>query len=371
MNMKTRPLILIVDDNPQNLQVLCAILKNAGYRIAAAANGTEALSCVNERIPDLILLDMMMPDINGIEVCSRLKKDLRTSGVPVIFISALSDSYNKVKSFEAGGIDFITKPFEKGEVLMRVKTHLELKLAIDTIKDQNASKDRFFSIVGHDLKAHVSSLVYTAKLFSESMDELEREEIIGLSMEMNKNVTNLHKLLENLLDWAALQRDAMAFNPVSFQLSTLIKDCVHYFSAALEKKNITLAMEIPDHVCAYGDGNMISSLVRNLIANAIKYSYENGRIEISSTLLSTGYIEVSVSDHGTGMDPEAVSKLFRMDEKFSTPGTAGEKGTGLGLLLCRELIERNDGKIHIESKARQGSTFSFTLPAERKPAHAN
>ncbi|GCD10328.1 hybrid sensor histidine kinase/response regulator [Clostridium tagluense] len=370
MNNQKQFLILVVEDSSLNLQIISDILNGKGYKVAIARNGYEALNFLLENTPDIILLDIIMPGLNGIELCYEIKKSIKTKNIPIIFISALTDISSKVNGFKAGGVDFITKPFQKEEVLARVQIHLALKESMEIIKEQKKqleesiiSKNHFFSIIAHDLKSPFNGLIGITDFFSKSIEEFDKEELALLALDMNKTAINLYRLCENLLDWASLQRGTMAFTPVQFELQGLVKDCVEVLKCNFTQKKIIVKINVAKQNvnCDY---DMIHTIMRNLISNAIKFTNIGGCITISSNYLDSGFIEVSVADTGVGMDPSILSKLFRIDIKHGTVGTEGETGTSLGLILCKELVEKNSGKIWAISTMGQGSCFKFTIPSE-------
>ncbi|MCB2298995.1 hybrid sensor histidine kinase/response regulator [Clostridium tagluense] len=370
MNNQKQFLILVVEDSSLNLQIISDILNSKGYKVAIARNGYEALNFLLENTPDIILLDIIMPGLNGIELCYEIKKSIKTKNIPIIFISALTDISSKVSGFKAGGVDFITKPFQKEEVLARVQIHLALKESMEIIKEQKKqleesiiSKNHFFSIIAHDLKSPFNGLIGITDFFSKSIEEFDKEELALLALDMNKTAINLYRLCENLLDWASLQRGTMTFTPVKFELQNLVKDCVEVLKYNFTQKKIIMKIDVAkqDINCDY---DMIHTIMRNLISNAIKFTNVGGCITISSNYLDSGFIEVSVADTGVGMDPGILSKLFRIDIKHGTVGTEGETGTSLGLILCKELVEKNSGKIWAISTLGQGSCFKFTIPSE-------
>lgn len=361
-NTLSNPNILIVDDNPTNLKVLFSYLTQSGFRTFIAKSGMDAIEQVHRLPPDLILLDIMMPGIDGIETCRRLKADERTKDIPVIFITALSDTTNKVRGFEAGGVDYITKPFQQEEVLARINTHLTMQRQKQELRTLNITKDKFFSIIAHDLRGAFSGLLGFSSLLATATNDFSYEQIAQISHSMHESITNTYKLLENLLDWARLQKGILEFEPEQLDLYDAAKTAVKLFSNPAQQKEITLTNHIePNCVFIYGDSNMINTVTRNLIANALKFTYPAGQVTISAQCLDE-LVEISVADTGVGIAPDLQAKLFRIDAKVKQIGTADERGTGLGLILCQELVKRHGGEIWVESEIGHGSTFKFTVP---------
>lgn len=371
MNLnETKTTILVVDDNPRNLKLLGIILRPLDYELYIAGDGPHALEILDKADVDLVLLDIMMPDMNGYEVCEKIKSNERTADVPVVFLTAKVDPSDLVAGFEAGAIDYIKKPFNQSELIARIKTHIELKKAKDLLKLQNdelqklnATKDRFFSIVAHDLKNPLGAIRDLTSSLSESYDDFSEEEKKDFLNEMKNSSKTLYELLENLLTWSRSQRNLIQYTPDFFLLDFVVKNCVSTLSLIAEKKQIQLIDNVPEGFEVFADANMVTTIIRNLISNALKFTPDGGTITIKSTI-EAGFAKISVADTGVGISPENQKKLFRIDSAFTTKGTANEAGTGLGLILCQEFVERLGGTIAVESELGKGTTFFFTLPIQ-------
>ena len=364
--------ILVVDDNPRNLKLLGIILRPLDYELFIAGDGPHALEILDKTNIDLVLLDIMMPDMNGYEVCEKIKSNERTADVPVVFLTAKVDPSDLVAGFEAGAIDYIKKPFNQSELIARIKTHIELKKAKDMLKLQNdelqklnATKDRFFSIVAHDLKNPLGAIRDLTSSLAEAYDDFTEEEKKDFLHEMKNSSKTLYELLENLLTWSRSQRNLIQFTPDYFHLDFVVKNCVSTLSLLADNKQIQIIDEVPEEFEVWADANMVTTIVRNLISNALKFTPEGGNITIRS--VADGEIaKVSISDTGVGISPANLKKLFRIDSAFTTKGTSNEAGTGLGLILCQEFVERHGGTIGVESELGQGTTFNFTLDLRKK-----
>jgi signal transduction histidine kinase len=225
----------------------------------------------------------------------------------------------------------------------------------------NATKDKFFSIISHDLKNPFSSLLSISELMVESFDHTDREDHKAGFQKINQSVKHLLDLLENLLTWSRSQRGKIKYEPVRFNLSTLVQENINLHRLLAERKGIMLQSNDQGEVYAYGDRDMINSVIRNLVTNAVKFTERDKKVEIQLNPKDKE-VEVSIMDEGIGISSEQLEKLFRIDEKFKSTGTAGEKGTGLGLIICREFVEKNGGEIHVRSSPGKGSVFSFTIP---------
>ncbi len=364
-----KPYILLVDDTEANLRVLGPLLRTEGWAVAAATNGAQALELIARRPPDLVLLDVMMPEMDGFEVCRRLRANAATQDLPVLFITALTDEESIVKGFSVGGQDYIAKPFRQAELIARVRTHLALREATRRAERQaadlaqlNADKDRFFSIIAHDLRSPLAGLLGLSETMAANLQHFTPAEATESMVEMAKAARNLYQLLENLLEWSQLQTGRMECKPERVELELLLMELADLFGASSQQKNITLQLQ-PQPCTAWGDRRMINAVFRNLISNALKFTPRGGRVTLRCGNLD-GLAFAEVADSGAGISPKLLETLFAPGAKpASQPGTAGERGTGLGLVLCREMLERMDGTITASSSPGQGSILLVTLPA--------
>jgi two-component system, sensor histidine kinase and response regulator len=381
MNMligdEKKGIVLVVDDNPASLGLLFEYLSHNGFDVLVAQDGETAIEQAKFEQPEIILLDIMMPGLDGFETCRALKADEATKDIPVIFITALSESMEKVKGFAAGGVDYITKPFQTDEVGARVNAHLTIRRLQQRLQTQNAllarqkeelsqlnaSKDKFFSIIAHDLRTPLTSLLAYTRFAVESLASFDQDELQEMVNHLRNTSENLYELLENLLDWSKIQRGIMGYYPQHVDIHELLARNLTLFSPCARQKQITLQSSIQERTYVYADEKMLDVVMRNLISNALKFTHAHGRVEVTASPANR-FLAVSVSDTGVGISQEVLPKLFRIDEKYRDLGTAGEIGTGLGLILCKELVEKSGGKIWVRSELGKGSTFSFTLPQE-------
>lgn len=243
--------------------------------------------------------------------------------------------------------------------------HNELQKTNTQLQDLNASKDKFFSIISHDLRSPFNVMLGYSQILDERFDELERERIQSDIKKLRKSAEGLYALLENLLTWSRIQRGAIEYYPEEIDLSDVSDENIDLFAARAEQKGITLRSMIQMHEMVYADENMVNTVIRNLVSNALKFTPSGGRIELF-VRPSGDFVEVSVADTGTGINEEDIPKLFRIDAQYTNLGTDGEKGTGLGLNLCQDLVEKNGGEIWVESERGKGTTFKFTLPKKEK-----
>jgi signal transduction histidine kinase len=229
------------------------------------------------------------------------------------------------------------------------------------LQDLNATKDKFFSIISHDLKGPLNSLTSFSGLLINHTDSLSKDEIRMLAQDLDKSVKNLFALLENLLEWSRSQTGNIEFKPEVFDIATVMEDNKALLAAQAQTKKIEVAYKSEGTRIVNAHKNSVTTVVRNLLSNAIKFTPEGGSIWLTAEARQ-GQVQVAIADNGVGMSPEVVQKLFRIDTKHSTKGTANEKGTGLGLILCKDFIEKNGGRLWVESEPGKGSVFVFTLP---------
>lgn len=356
-----KPTVLIVDDVPENLQVLGNMLKKLDCLIAVAMNGQQALDTVARFKPDIILLDVMMPVMDGHEVCRRLKKSDETKDIPVIFLTAKTDPEDIIEGFKLGAVDYVTKPFIGSELLARVKTHISLKNTRQQLAEEVAAKNKFFSIISHDLRGSFGLVQSLTQILTDNGQELTKEEFSELIGDIASVSTNTLELLENLLEWARSQTGTIKFEPEEIDLASTISEGIKSSIGAARKKEISLKSSVNKADKVFADKNMVQLVVRNLVSNAVKFTPNGGNISIHSDKIDN-FLKISVVDNGLGIAPEKIDKLFCIDKKVSTNGTNNEQGNGLGLILCKEFVKRNGGELDVESQPKKGTKFSFTLP---------
>ncbi|MCL5269827.1 MAG: hybrid sensor histidine kinase/response regulator [bacterium] len=385
-----RPTLLVVDDTPDNVVVLSSLLKDS-YRIKVATCGPKALKiAVTGEPPDLVLLDIMMPGMDGYEVCRRLKENAALRDIPVIFLSALNEAEDKVKAFQAGGVDYVTKPFQSEEVRARVETHLkirrlqvklvernkQLQQANDNLQaahgeltrknrqleQLNAEKNRFLGMAAHDLRNPISAIggycsLFLGGILGELTDQqrqiIERVKISSKFM---------HQLLEDLLDISQIEAGKLELRLAPVDLAALIADNVKLNRMFAEKKQIGIKF-VPR--CAPPPLNLdaakIEQVLNNLSSNAIKFSQPGTEITVE-LITEDDQLVIVVRDQGQGIAPHEIDKVFKPFEKTSTRSTSGEKSTGLGMAIVKKIVEGHQGKIWLESAVGVGTTFYVALP---------
>ena len=390
--------IICVDDEDIVVKSLKRELKKAfgeEYIIETAESGAEALELVEELLDEgheipVIISDHIMPDLKGDELLQRVHecspKTLKIMLTGQADLQAVTNAVNNAELYH-----YIAKPWENTNLILTVKgaihrynqdKQLEEQNAIlqnmnsvleQQVKERtrelelaNASKDKFFSILAHDLRAPFNGLIGMTEIFSENIGKntFNQNDMKTGMDSLGKTAKTVYSLLENLLTWSRLQRGAIEFFPQELLLEQTVDEVLDIFESNTQQKQIRLSNKIPAPTPVYADVNMLNTILRNLVSNALKFTHEGGQIEVSAEAHEEEeYVEVCVSDTGVGMSPEDQQKLFRIDVKHSDVGTAGEKGTGLGLILCKELVEQNGGAIRVESEPGAGARFLFTIPA--------
>ncbi len=363
--------ILIVDDVVSNVLLLKILLSNEKFQVCTANNGTTCIEMARKEHPDLILLDVMMPDMNGFDTATVLKKEEGTKDIPIIFLTALNTPQDLVHGFQVGASDFLTKPFNKEELVMRVTQQISLVAAKRIIEKQNAelratldNRDKMYSVIAHDLRSPMASIRMVLNLVVASASpETVGPELYTLLDQANRESEEVHDLLDNLLKWTKSQTGRLTVVKQDLDLNDIIPGVVEIFEAISFTKRIKLDLQKTDApLVVNADNDMLKTVVRNFLSNAIKFSPEDSSIEI--IMGSEGEMaKVSVRDHGVGIAADRLGSIFHKGE--TTYGTGGEEGSGLGLQLCQDFARKNGGDCTVESVEGQGSTFSVLIPLKQ------
>jgi two-component system sensor histidine kinase/response regulator len=352
--------------------VVSQILRTAGYNVIPAFSGTSALIILEKRQPHLVLLDVMMPDMDGFEVCERVKNIETLRSIPIIFLSAWHDTDKKVKALEVGGVDYITKPFQEAEVLARVNLHirtheleLERKLHIDQLQQLNAEKDRLMGIVSHDLRSPLSGIVGLSELMREAQDPIDADFIRQMSEVIYSTSSHLINLVNDLLDIAKIESGEQHKLQLSTEpVSELFKSVKTIFFQLAKQKNIHFVLEQEnEEISMQCDIAKLKQIFNNLVSNAIKYTPENGTVYLKH-FQSNDYNIFKVQDTGIGIFAENLPKLYEKFGDHQRLGTSGEKGTGLGMPIVKSFVDLHGGTIEIESEVGKGTTFIISIPTQ-------
>ena len=363
--------VLIVDDVVSNVLLLKILLTNEKYQVCTANCGNMCIEQAKAEKPDLILLDVMMPDITGFDAAQILKKDPETAHIPIIFLTALNNPSDLVHGFQVGASDFLTKPFNKEELVVRVFHQIKLVAATRIIEKQNAelrvtigNRDKMYSVIAHDLRSPMASIRMVLNLVVASASpETVGPELFELLDKANKESEDVHDLLDNLLKWTKSQTGRLNVVMQDLDLNDIIPGVVDIFEMIAQTKQIKLNYQGSDTpVVVTADNDMLKTVVRNFMSNAIKFSPENSSVDI--TLTTDGdHAKISVRDHGVGIASERLNSIFNKGE--TTYGTEGEEGSGLGLQLCQDFASKIGGYCTVESVLGEGSTFSVFVPLKK------
>lgn len=357
--------VLIVDDVPTNVMLVQAILKKEGYTLLTTDSGAKALRIAQDKHPNLILLDIMMPEMDGYEVLQHLKSNPDTNNIPVIIMSALSDMQSIVKGYQLGATEYVTKPFQREELVKRVAHRYEL-FSIKRIKQELEStiesRDTLYSVIAHDLRSPLGSLKMMNNAILMMVDqETISPEVFEMLQMMNKTSEEIFQLLDNLLKWAKNRLNKQSIFKQPTDINSIINSTVEMYIPVAGQKSITIStLDMDKELMGDVDIDMLKTIIRNLVSNAIKFTFEGGTVIISTTTEKDEVI-ISVKDSGKGIKKEDQIKLLKADTHFTSYGTKNEKGSGLGLMLCKDFVEAHGGKLWFESEEGKGTTFKFTL----------
>lgn len=381
--------ILIVDDTEQNVRLLAHVVKKEGYDAIAAFSGEDALEMVDTRKPDIILLDVMMPEMDGFEVCRRLKESEEVADVPVIFLSALQETDSKVKGFEVGGVDYITKPFQREEVLARIRLHLkltrlqnQLEENIEVLREReqrlnrlNQEKDELMRIVGHDIRNPVTGIIGISDLLIERIDEMDQEEREHMLKTMQDSGNKILKLVNGLLKKETAERGIADLQLEEIRLDELIQGVIDLQRPLALTKNISFQYQNDGDPSVEMDKQKMDQVIGNLLSNALKFTLEGGEISIEVNELGRGddrYVEIIIQDNGIGIPREEVNSLFQDSGDANVrSGTSGEVGSGMGLNIVKQFTELHDGSIEVQSEEGEGTTFTIYLPVKQQNRISN
>jgi two-component system sensor histidine kinase/response regulator len=374
--------ILVVDDLTKNLQVVGTMLRAQGYEVMPATSGQQALELVQMEPPDLILLDLMMPEIDGLEVCRRLKADPSTQPIPVVFLTASNEMEHLVKGFEVGAVDYVTKPFNPPELLARVRTHLELKHARDTIvrygqelRRLNEEKNEFMGIAAHDLRNPLSAIKRYAEMIREDASALASGEMKDLKAgaaeladngcKIGDTAARMAEMVQNLLDTNRIERGEMKLQLEPADLGHVLQSVIEtQWPRAMAKQQTIHLESLPNPVMALVDSSVAVQVLENLVSNAVKYSPPGKNIFVR---LKKQAGRLEVQDEGPGLSAEDQRKLFGKFARLSAKPTGGEHSTGLGLSIVKKMVEAMNGRVWCESELGKGATFIVSVPGVPEP----
>jgi len=361
--------ILVVDDDRLNVRILSNILRTEGYVISSADSGEQALELYETFLPDLVLLDVVMPGINGFETCRAIRRLHNENSAPIIFITAKNESEDVVEGLSAGGVDYLSKPFRGKEAMARIRTHLHMqelmkqqKSLVEQLSKANAAKNKFLGMAAHDLRNPLASIRGLAEFLLDGIGG-------PLSTDQKDLVNTIHDasqsmlvLVNELLDVATIESGELKIIPETKNLAELIEKSVFLGNIEAGKKGSRIEFHSATRQALIRtDGAKMRQVVDNLLSNALKYSPPSSLIVVSLQTYERGW-SFSVRDQGPGIPENERDKLFKDFSRLSVRTTAGEKSTGLGLAICRKIIEAHNGAISARNLPEGGCEFTVQLP---------
>jgi len=348
--MTEKHTILIVDDNPTNLGVLFDYLRSFGFKVLIAQDGKGALQRASHAKPDIILLDVLMPGLNGFETCQRLKEQEETRDIPIIFMTALSDTVDKVKGFELGAVDYITKPLQHEEVLARINAHL-------TIRRQNRELDAFAHTVAHDLQNPLGIILSYSHILLEDLPTMEVEQALEVLHRIRQAGEKMNNIIEALLLLAGVHKEEVEMAPLN--MADVVAQAQQRLDLMINKHHGDI-IQPRSWPIAVGYAPWVEEVWVNYLSNGLKYGGSAPCLELGATPQADGMIRFWVKDNGPGLTPERQKSLFA---EFIRLGEVRVEGRGLGLSIVRRIVEKLGGEVGVESHIGQGSLFFFTLPS--------
>ena len=340
--------ILIVDDSPENIDVVVGALSKQ-YEVKAALNGKMALELAFETPPDLILLDIMMPEMDGYEVCKQLHASMNTAEIPIIFLTAKTDVSDVVKGLKYGAVDYLTKPFNIEELSARVDTHIALKCSKEAVVNLSNQQKELVHILCHDLVAPMGA-VKNILQFSKRKNAdflFQKVDVLLDALDMGLEI------VDSVRQMRALEEGKTVLELQKFNLKTMVQFSINMLQMKFSEKNIEPVIEIdPDISVLVDNTSFISSVLNNILTNAIKFSFTDSKIDIKAYSIHNNNVEVIVTDYGMGMPDIILNQLFEMSKTTSRLGTSGEVGTGFGMPLMKKFVSLYGGKIEVTSKEK-------------------
>jgi len=383
--------VLVVDDVAHNIEILGIMLREQGMKVIGALSAEQAFRVIETRLPDLILLDVQMPEMDGFTACKLLKENPTTKHIPVIFLTACTETADILKGFSLGAVDFVSKPFQAAELFARLRSHIELKHLRDAVLQHNKAleqeiaerkrteerlrqldeeKNEFLGIVAHDLRNPLSGIILAADMIETMNGVMASEQVAKKAANIRTAGLYMREIITNLLDINAIEAGQMPLSPVLFDIVPRLTESLQTFHDRAADKSITIVNELPvSELAVYADPVKTTEIVENLLSNAVKYSPPNTNIYLRAEYgtmphSSVHAVVVSVRDEGPGLTDEDKTKIFGKFARLSAQPTGGEQSTGLGLSIVKRLVEAMHGQVWCDSVYGQGAEFSIALPTK-------
>lgn len=361
----TRPArLLVVDDQEANLRIIGDILGRLGFDIILATDGNQALRRLEARPVDLILLDVLMPDRDGFEICQLIRANPLWTDIPIIFLSAADDKSLIVRALEVGGVDYVTKPFNQAELMSRVRTHLALKTARDRLKQLAEDKDELLGILAHDLKNHLGGMKMSVQLLHDRAQKQADPRLERMAANINTSTNQMLAFVVEFLANSAADR-GLSIHIEPIWVHQAVGTAMQHYAETARRKGIILEATGSTVEPAAADRKALDQILDNLVSNALKFSPPDTtvRIRIEDDPESGGGTICRVEDQGPGFTEDDKVHMFHRYRRLSARPTAGEPSTGLGLSIVKKLVQAVGGTISCESRTGEGTTFILRLPA--------
>ena len=360
--------ILLADDSVSNLEKMTSLLAGENFKLLSTLEANEVFLLAKLRLPDMIIIRLALEEGKGVTVVHQLKQSVLTKQIPILYMTIPTryDDFREVADYE--GVEFISRPLSKRELILRINNQLLLLESQRIIERQNEriqresrSKDKLYSVIAHDLRAPIGTLKMILEAIDHQKEKIPDDNIKHLIKMLQETTDEAFLLLENLLLWSNSQNGLLQPYGQAFSFTEAAKEVIVLQENIAEAKGVEICNHIDQPFTGYADVNMMKTVLRNLLSNAIKFSYAGGRIDVDCKE-KNGFLEVSVKDRGQGISEEHQQGLLDDGLHFISYGTQKEKGSGLGLQLCKDFVKMNHGKLWFESKEGEGSTFYFSMP---------
>lgn len=364
--------ILIIDDNPQTVECIAGMAEKLGHDTVYSIYSKHFFTLLEEDNYDLAVLDVYMPEVDGLTLLEQLRRTPEYQHLPVIMLTSDKDPAMLAKCLRSGANDFINKPLSEIAFAARIDSVLSMQEYIRKLTQTsneldllNAKKNRFFSILAHDLKAPFNGLLGFSELLMEDAGDMKTEEIVETATRINKAAGRIFNLLENLLEWTKIQMEGVSNPPEKLLVSDSISLVIDLFKDTARQKGILIECDCENGLYVNVSPKKLETILRNLVSNAIKFTQKDGKVWVEASKRDDR-INITVEDTGIGIPDSDINGLFAIEKYNSRPGTKGEKGTGLGLLICKELVTKIGGTLEVSSTENEGTTFTLSLPSFSK-----
>ena len=361
--------LLVVDDQEVNIQVVGTVLGKLGFEILPATSGLQALKRLTVRRPDLILLDLLMPDMDGFELCRRIRENPDWTDIPIIFLSSADDKDLIVRAFESGGVDYITKPFNHAELISRVRTHVALKDARDELKQLAEDKDELLGVLTHDLKNHLGGMDMSAQLLRDRTETMADPKLRLMAENISHSSSQMLAFVKEFLANSSSDH-GLSIRPESISLKEAASRAIQQHQEAARRKQLVFETVLQGNgALVRADAAALNQILDNLLSNAIKFSPSGKHIRVTVCEPGARFVECQIQDEGPGFTEDDKARMFQRYGRLSARPTGGEPSTGLGLSIVKKLVAAMQGELACDSTAGNGATLAFRLPrAPHAPA---